>query len=127
MNRNLVKRSALTISLGLCLTGCTEPSRESQRDTAADTYCERLEACGDVGAGQRYASMDDCAIAQRDFFNDLWPADKCSDGRINEERFDSCVADLEVAECSMNIFDVLDVAEFLAKCRAQEVCIDPAN
>ena len=126
-NNQISQRLALAAGLAMSLSACLEPSREDQRDAAAGAYCERLDACGDIGAGERYASADDCAVAQRDLFNDLWPADKCSDGRINEERYDACVDKLRGVECNMNIFDVVDLAKFAADCNAGEVCIDPAD
>lgn len=119
-----ILRATLTIGCALSMSACLEPSRESQRDTAADAYCGRLEQCGDIGPGERFSSFDDCVIDQRDSFNDLWPASECSDGRMNEDRYDICLAKIRSADCNANFFDALD---FTLDCNANEVCTDPIN
>ncbi len=118
------------VSLGLALvisvmvTGCPEPSRESQRDTAADTRCGRLEECGKIGSGETYSDFDDCVVSVRSDFNELWPAEECSDGRINEELFEGCLQDLRTGDCNENFFDQLG---FIGDCNANAICTDPPN
>jgi hypothetical protein len=117
-------RLGLALMAAVAMTGCLEPSREAQRDTAANTRCSRLEECGEIGSGERYTDFDDCVVEVRASFNDLWPADECADGRINEELFDGCLQDLRTSDCNENFFDQL---EFLGDCNADAICTDPPN
>ena len=102
--------------------GCLEPSREDYRDDLAQASCERLEACGNIPGS--YDSFDDCIVEKRADFNDLWPASKCDNGRINEARAEDCIKRAESYSCNSNFLD--DLA-FVNECRADKVCIDPAN
>lgn len=97
---------------------CLEPSREDYRDDLAQASCERQEACGNID------DIDDCIVEKRADFNDLWPADKCGNGRMNEARAEDCIKRAESFSCSGNFID--DLA-FLNECKASKVCIDPAD
>ena len=130
MNQRTTKTTTVLMGLTMVgmtgLTGCPEPSREFQRDRAVFAYCVRLDECGRFGGedDDLYTDYDDCEVDQRNNFNDIWPADECSDGRMNESKVDVCVGELEAAPCDANFLDVL---EFLGDCGADEVCVDPAN
>ncbi len=111
-------------AMAVAMTGCIEPSRESRRDTAADSRCGRLDECGRIGSGETYSSFDDCVIDQRDRFNDLWPSDECSEGRMNEEIYEECLQDLRTSSCNENLFDLIG---FGIECGPGNVCVDPVN
>jgi len=112
-------KSSLAIALALPLLGCGEPTREDYRDEAAETYCDRTDACGNVGDGQTYDSYSDCIIEQTDRFNSAWPASECDNGRINEAQFDRCLDRINVAACDGSWLDQLSA---LSECRAGNVC-----
>lgn len=122
-----MKKRAWTMGLlvvALTTAGCIEPSRESRRDSAADARCGRLNECGRIGSGETYATFDDCVVEERSTFNDLWPSDECSEGRMNEELYEECLQELRTGSCNENFFDLLS---FVGECNAGQVCVDPVN
>ncbi len=125
--RRAVKRisSILAImALGVSLTACSETTREEYRDEMTDQACERYYGrCDQVGPGKTYASKDECTVKVRAQINDMWPADKCDDGRIDESKFDACMTRVSNASCS----NLLDWASFLVECSANKVCTAPRS
>lgn len=114
--------SSALIFITLSQVACLEASREDYRDDLAQASCERLEACSKIPGS--YDSFDDCVVEKRADFNDLWPESECGNGRINEVRAEDCIKRAETYSCNSNFFD--DLA-FVNECRAEKVCIDPAN
>ena len=124
MSPRLSLVSADLIPLLAMASACGEPSREDYRDDMVAARCDRLMQCGD----DTYDSYEDCEIDVRAFFNDLWPSDQCSDGRISEAKFEFCRDLVATSRCDPNFFQqVGDVAEFNQECSADAVCIDPAD
>ncbi|MBA2662042.1 MAG: hypothetical protein H0U74_07075 [Bradymonadaceae bacterium] len=102
---------------------CSDPTREEYRDEITEEACKSYESCGDIGSGKTYSSKEDCEIKVRSNINDLWPADRCDDGRINPEKFDQCLDRARVVPCG-NAFDFWS---FVAECNADKVCTDPRS
>ena len=101
-----------------------EPSRETRIKDLAAAACDRYEDCSGygTGSGQTYASEAEC---QADFTNKagaLWPDDRCGSGRINNTRYDACVASAKDVACGGGIIDTIAALE---DCNAGEVCSDP--
>ena len=115
-----VALAALLGAMTLSSLACFAPSREDYRDDLAMAHCERLDACGKLNS--THGSLDDCLVKKRSDYNDLWPADKCSDGRINPDSAQACIARQSSRSCNANFLD--DLA-FLQECSANKVCTEP--
>ncbi|HMI87308.1 MAG TPA: DUF6184 family natural product biosynthesis lipoprotein [Polyangiaceae bacterium] len=99
-----------------------EPTRETRIKDLAAAACDRYEACSGYGSGQTYSSETEC---QADFTNKagtLWPDDKCGSGRINNPRYETCVAAAKDVACGGGILDAIAA---LSDCNAGQVCTDP--
>lgn len=117
MKRTMSAGLLLLPGFALLISSCLEPSRESYRDMAAEEVCDEAERCGNLGN----LSYEDCIIDERARFNDLWPESECSDGRINEVRYEQCLNRSRTAVCDGNVFDLLSAA---SECQASQVCIN---
>lgn len=101
--------------------GCGEPDRAEYRDMAAEEVCEEAESCDNLGTDGLYEDFDQCMIEEQSRFNSMWSSDECADGRINAERFDTCMTRALLVACDGGVGDWLAAAD---KCRASQVCID---
>lgn len=103
------------------LAGCGEPDRADYRDSAADEVCSEAERCETLDDlfTESYASHSECVVEEKSRFNDMWPADECDNGRIDEEAFESCMDRARPAACDGNWTDYLSA---LDACSADEVC-----
>ncbi len=109
---------------GWGLVGCHK-TRADYRDNIADAVCSQMKKCGAIGgANAQFADTDDCVTQVRSTYNDLWPADQCSDGRIDAKRFDECKRRAVAKACGGNI---LDTISFRLECGADEVCVAPSK
>lgn len=99
-----------------------EPSLETRIDRIASTACDRFEECGDIGSGKDYENREACMDDMRQDFRDLWPADECSDGRVNAEAYDICDKKAETYSCDMGLFEFIS---YYQSCSASDVCTDP--
>jgi hypothetical protein len=95
-------------------------------DSVCARYADTSAGCPGYGTGsdQKYQTEGDC---ERDYENkagELWPADKCDDGRINSGKFDVCKDRAKAVACSGNVWDAVAA---LAECNASAVCTDPAD
>lgn len=117
--------SVLAIMAGaLSLTACAETTREEYRDEMTEQACENyFGRCDQVGAGKTYKTQDECMVKIRPQINDMWPASKCDDGRIDEKKFDACMARASNASCS----NLLDWTAFFVECSANKVCTAPRS
>jgi hypothetical protein len=103
-------------------------SREERIRTLADTACDRYEdtdaGCPGFGAGegQVYLTEEDC---ERDFetkASQLWPADSCSEERIDGDRFSRCEDSARVIACAGG--NMVDSMMLLPECQASAICVD---
>jgi hypothetical protein len=120
-------RYAITfiVTAGLLFAaGCGEPTRDDRVMDIAEAGCDRFDACGEIGEGERYSSRSECLSELEGDFYTLWPADTCDAGQINEAKFNSCVVDAQNFPCDSNAFDT---GGFALECRAGNVCIDPRD
>lgn len=141
MNRNTSYLSTFALSgfatLAFACTNSTaiddsplEPSRDSRIESLASSACARYADTGagcpgyGTGSGQTYATEGDCERAFSDRAADLWPADKCSDGRIDSARYQSCESRAKAFACSSGVTNIFDAIEALDECKASQVCID---
>lgn len=105
--------------------GCAgEPTREEYRDDIAEAVCDRDATCGRIGPGQVYSTMGDCIIDRAKTFNDLWPSNRCDEGRINPDRYQICYLRARSYSCDNPNGEVL---WFAINCNADRVCIDPRD
>ena len=112
-------RSLLLVLLAAGALGC-DRSREDYRDDLAQAWCDRDEVCGNLGSysGGTYES---CEIRRRDDANNLWSAERCSDGRVNGSAADRCIERAATRSCS-GVGGIGDFIDFLGACSASDVC-----
>jgi len=102
------------------LVGCggsSPPGQPQARDQAANHACNYYMRCGQIGAGLKYASTDDCQTQLRAYFNGAWPQDTCT--AISQTGFDNCLTAIDIAACD-SLADFLNVT--LNKCTMANVC-----
>lgn len=111
------------VALGASLFtgGCFEPDRAGYVEQAAKDVCREAQRCDNLGEDGFYPSYDECIIEEKSRFNSMWPADDCDDGRIDSDRFDSCMNRARLVACDGGLGDWLAAAEH---CSAARVCID---
>jgi len=97
--------------------GSSPPSQPRARDQAATTACAYYMRCGQIGAGLKYASTDDCSTQLKAYFNTAWPQDTCTS--ISQTGFDNCLAAIDIADCN-SVADFLNVT--VNKCTMANVC-----
>lgn len=122
---------ALALPFGLSLVACSGEvrdelpfeSRSAYVEDAADTACDRINECGEIGNDKTYRTYDDCVVAQTEGFNDLWPSDQCEGERINGAKFDDCMARASSMACD-GFSSLADAAAFSNECNADKVCTD---
>lgn len=122
-------RAVTLASLGALLgfgLGCGEPTLVEATDDIAQVRCERFDECGDVGAGERYPSFDRCVSEQTAEFEQRWPVERCAEGHLNEELYDSCLKRAETIACS-GALQASDQQAFDAACSARQLCVDPSE
>lgn len=108
----------------LVLSSACTPTREDLRNDIAEATCRRAEECGKIGSGEKYSTYDDCYIDRQDFYNDLWPANDCGEGQINEKNAEDCITRAEIQSCDAGFFDNIS---FVSQCNADKVCTDPRD
>lgn len=116
---------ALTVSCGETVDDTIlEASLDSRINSITDTACDRFEECDLIGTedGNRYATKDECKSDIKGDFQDLWPTDKCDDGRVNAPKFEECDKRAETYSCDENIFEFIT---YYDSCKASEVCTNP--
>ena len=106
----------------LACGGSSPPSQPQARDQAAATACTYYMRCGQIGAGLKYASTDDCLTQLKAYFNTTWPQDTCTS--ISQTGFDNCQAAIQIADCN-SLADFLNVT--LNKCTMANVCATPTK
>jgi hypothetical protein len=99
-----------------------EPDRETRIQRISGTACDRFVECGDVGEDELFESYEACLDEQQDNFRDLWPADECNDGQIDDDSYRDCDVRAETYPCDSNVFDFLS---YYSQCDADDVCTDP--
>ena len=120
-------KSLLTLALSTAIlfaTGCGEPSRDERVMEISQQGCDRFDSCGEIGSGERYETYSECVSELEGYFYDLWPADACGQGEINDIKYDECVVEAENYPCGS---DLADLGAFAIECRAGNVCIDPRD
>lgn len=106
------------------LTACAEPTREEYRDDMTHHACNNYYGrCGRIGAGKTYATLDECIVKLKPTIDNMWPADKCDDGRIDESQFNACMDRVSNASCT-SLWDWLSFGE---QCGAANVCTAPRS
>lgn len=105
-------------------SGCGEPTRDERVMDIAQTGCDRFETCGEIGSDERYDTYAECLSELEGTFYDLWPADSCGQGQINDSEFDRCVDRAANYPCDSNFLDQLS---YLNECGSGDVCIDPRD
>lgn len=99
-----------------------EPTRETRIKDLAAAACDRYAACTGYGSGQTYPSEAECRADFTTKAGALWPDDKCGSGRINNTRYEACVASAKIVACGGGILDTIAA---LDDCNAGKVCTDP--
>jgi hypothetical protein len=140
MNRTLRRTTSFALtSIGFALAACNsdtaddtalEPSRASRIESLAETACDRYSdtSAGCPGYGtasnQKYADATACENDFKQKAENLWPVDKCDNGRIDATHFDTCVDRAKNYACSTGGQSVLDGISALDDCSAAKVCTD---
>jgi hypothetical protein len=96
-------------------TGCL--SVEGARENAAQRHCKFEQRCGNIGSGQQYATVNECLVDKRGFWQGQWPTDRC-DGRINGDNLNVCLTAIENTQCD----NFVDYFATLTKCGTDDVC-----
>jgi hypothetical protein len=125
------------------LIGCTsnavddtsaEATREQRIDALAGAVCDRYEdtsaGCPGYGTGsdQKYATEADCENDFKSRASKMWPADRCDRGRIDANKYQSCVDRAKNFACSTGGQNIVDAISALSECSADNVCTDsPSN
>ena len=110
----------ITLILSLVLlAGCLEPSREDYRDDAAHSFCDKARKCDNLGAGQIPDSHSDCVVEMKAEFNQRWPADDCSAGRVDHDDYRQCMSRMLDYACEGGTLSSWDAK---LRCRAANVC-----
>lgn len=110
-----------------------EPSRESRIDNLADEACDRYADTGagcpgyGTGSDHKYATEADCENDFRSKASDMWPADRCDNGRIDNSRYQTCIDRVKNFACSSGGQSILDAVSALSECNADQVCTDPSQ
>ena len=119
----VTSRFPLALVLGLILFiaagGCGEPDRAQHRDYVAEQVCREAERCDNLGHGGLHDSYDDCIIEEQKRFNDIWPENRCGDGRMDADAVDRCLDRALDVACDGNWADWLSAAD---RCNADTVC-----
>lgn len=138
-NKNLLPLAgALLISSTACNSDVVdntalEPSRESRIDTLVNDACDRYSDTGagcpgyGTGSNQKYATETDCRNDFRTKAENFWPADRCGDGRIDNDRFETCIDRVKNFACSTGGQSILDGISAMSECSADQVCTDAAH
>jgi|GEM_PF-2451481 len=109
--------------LNVVACGSSSPPGQAQaRDQAAAAACNYYGRCGQIGAGLKYASTDDCQTQLKAYFNTTWPQSSCTS--IWQMGLTNCLAAIDIADCN-SLADFLNVT--LNKCTMANVCMTPAN
>jgi hypothetical protein len=81
--------------------------------------CAREERCGNLGAGKKFASKEDCTSRTRSDWSEDLNAYECPAG-IEQDELNECLQEIRNDSCG-NPFDTLE--RFLA-CRASDICLN---
>ena len=106
----------VALTLGALSCGGVGTSRETARDQAVTTTCDRVMTCGGIGAGKSYTSYDNCKIMQTSFWEGAWPAAEC-DGKIDPTNLNVCINAIAATDCMG-----LDFLLTLGKCNKMKIC-----
>jgi len=119
----------LVAFLGACSSDAAdntslEPSRETRISDLAEAACDRYEECTGygTGSGMTYPSESECRADFTSKAGTLWPSDKCSNGQINNARYETCVNSAKSVACGGGILDTIAA---LDDCNSGKVCTDP--
>ncbi|WP_043428533.1 DUF6184 family natural product biosynthesis lipoprotein [Cystobacter fuscus] len=86
-------------------------------NAAANTTCNRYQDCGEIAAGKKYSTRDECMNAEKGNWNGRWSVAEC-DNRINGDNLNFCLDAIEATSCG-NVFDQINTA---TKCTQNDVC-----
>lgn len=106
----------------------SDPSREERIQSIAVAACARYAdaeaGCPGYGTSsdQPYQTQADCLRDFEDKAGDLWPANECGNGRINDAKYRTCEDRAKVVACSQSLWDAIGA---LDECKADSVCTDP--
>lgn len=117
--KRLIFLTLVVALLAVALAGC-KTSRADYRDDIAESVCQEMQQCNAFGKDAHFADYDDCVTEVRNTYNDLWPADECSNGRIDDAKFKQCKQRAVSQACDGNI---LDMVSFRLECGAGDVCV----
>ena len=86
-------------------------------EAIAHARCEREAGCNNVGIDKRYVSLEDCLTRAWT----AWQGDpiesECADG-IDPENLETCLAEIRVLECSVQLTSL----ELVPACAANLLC-----
>ncbi len=120
MKTSVIVRITGALAVAAFMVGC-EPDRMGYVDLAAEEVCDEARRCDNLGSNGLHSDYDECIINERHSFNSMWPADDCGEGRINGDKFDTCMTRAKLWACEGGLGDWLSTAEH---CAASRVCVD---
>lgn len=114
----------ISVAALLFASACGEPTRDERVMDISQTGCDRFDSCGEIGSGQRYETYSECVSELESTFYDLWPAEQCEAGQMNDSTYNTCRERAQNFPCDSGILDQLSFAN---SCGAGDVCIDPRD
>jgi hypothetical protein len=91
----------------------------SASEAIAEARCGREVSCNNVGVDKRYISLDDCLTRVWTAWQGDLIESECPAG-LNEAQLDSCLADIRVLECGVQ----LDSLQLLPACSTNLLCAE---
>ena len=99
--------------------GADTVKRDSAIEDTADALCGRYKECNVFGEDQWFSNEEECKIEVKKKLDDLWSAEDCGQGLL-EEPFNKCKDRAEIVACDQNF---LDVGSGWIECRAGNICV----
>lgn len=126
MNLSALAAFAAPWVLCSCNTAATdntplEASRDQRIENLAGEACNRYEACNGYGASKKFLSGSACREDHNVKMAQAWPVEACSNGRINNNNYATCVESVKQVACTGDVWDSIVAA---GKCTSDKVCTD---
>lgn len=103
--------------VGVIVTSIATKGNPTVVNSIAQARCEQEQKCGDIGAGQEYASMDACLKKVATDWRDELNAYECPGG-VEQGELVECMNAIRDEQCE-SVFDTLGR---IIECRSGDIC-----